>query len=102
MREIEAALPLVSPVAAEWGLVQDRVIETQAKMADIENLIKMTGKLDMDNDLDSLNSLELTHSIPSQEVGFRCVTIVLYNFFKVIMKSRLINKRVTLNVGGVR
>ena len=45
LREIEAALPLVSPVAAEWGLVQDRVIETSAKMADIENLIKMTGKL---------------------------------------------------------
>ena len=68
LREIEAALPLVFPVATEWGLVQDRVMETSVKMGDIEALIKMSGKLDMDNDLDSVNSLELTHTVPSQEV----------------------------------
>ena len=68
LREIEAALPLVSPVVTEWGLVQDRVMETSVKMGDIEALIKMSGKLDMDNDLDSVNSLELTHTVPSQEV----------------------------------
>ena len=51
-------------------LVQDLVTETSAKMGSLESLIKMTGKLDiMDNDLDSVTSLELTHTIPSAEVG---------------------------------
>ena len=70
MAEIEAALPLVTPAVTEWGLVQDLVTETSAKMGSLETLIKMTGKLDiMDNDLDSVTSLELTHTIPSTEVG---------------------------------
>ena len=69
MAEIEAALPLVTPAVTEWGLVQDLVTETSAKMGSLETLIKMTGKLDiMDNDMDSVTSLELTHTIPSTEV----------------------------------
>ena len=66
LAQIEAALPQVTPPVTEWGLVQDLVTETSAKMGNIEALIKMTGKLDMDND--SVTSLELTHTIPSNEV----------------------------------
>ena len=68
LAQIEAALPQVTPTVTEWGLVQDLVTETSAKMGNIEALIKMTGKLDMDND--SVTSLELTHTIPSNEVNF--------------------------------
>ena len=105
MAEIEAALPLVTPAVTEWGLVQDLVTGTSAKMGSLETLIKMTGKLDiMDNDMDSVTSLELTHTIPSTEVRILLLLVVTFNnvFLKVINKSRIINKRVTLNVGGVR
>ena len=102
LREIEAALTQVTPAVTEWGLVQDRVMETGDRMGSLETMIRMTGKLDMDNDMDSVNSLELTKTIPSKEVCIYWVDLADYFMFQVIMKSRLINKRVTLNVGGVR
>ena len=65
--------------------------ETAAKMETVDTLVKMSGKVPGvggdDEDLESLNSLEMTMTPPSPEV---------------IKKSRMVNKRVTLNVGGSR
>ena len=65
--------------------------ETAAKMETVDTLVKMSGKVPGvggdDEDLESLNSLEITMTPPSPEV---------------IKKSRMVNKRVTLNVGGSR
>ena len=65
--------------------------ETAAKMETLDTLVKMSGKVPGvggdDEDLESLNSLEMTMTPPSPEV---------------IKKSRMVNKRVTLNVGGSR
>ena len=67
------------------------MIETAAKMETVDTLVKMSGKVPGvggdDEDLESLNSLEITMTPPSPEV---------------IKKSRMVNKRVTLNVGGSR
>ena len=77
LREIEAALPIVSPVCDDWRLVQDTVMETASWMEVIEALVKMTGSLEMENDLESITSLELTQTIPSPEVSllFKCCKI---------------------------
>ena len=65
--------------------------ETTSKMETLETLIKMSGKVPGvgggEDDLESLTSLEVTMTAPSPEV---------------IKKSRTVNKRVTLNVGGSR
>ena len=65
--------------------------ETAAKMETVDTLVKISGKVPGvggdDEDLESLNSLEMTMTPPSPEV---------------IKKSRMINKRVILNVGGSR
>ena len=65
--------------------------ETTSKMEAVETLIKMSGKVPGvaggEDDLESLTSLEVTMTPPSPEV---------------IKKSRNVNKRVTLNVGGPR
>ena len=65
--------------------------ETTSKMEAVETLIKMSGKVPGvaggEDDLESLTSLEVTMTPPSPEV---------------IKKSRNVNKRVTLNVGGSR
>ena len=74
-----------------FSTVQDTVTETAAKMETLDTLVKMSGKVPGvggdDEDLESLNSLEMTMTPPSPEV---------------IKKSRMVNKRVTLNVGGSR
>ena len=74
-----------------FSTVQDTVTETAAKMETVDTLVKMSGKVPGvggdDEDLESLNSLEITMTPPSPEV---------------IKKSRMVNKRVTLNVGGSR
>ena len=74
-----------------FSTVQDTVTETAAKMETVDTLVKMSGKVPGvggdDEDLESLNSLEITMTPPSPEV---------------IKKSRMINKRVILNVGGSR
>ena len=74
-----------------FSTVQDTVTETAAKMETVDTLVKMSGKVPGvggdDEDLESLNSLEITVTPPSPEV---------------IKKSRMVNKRVTLNVGGSR
>ena len=74
-----------------FSTVQDTVTETAAKMETVDTLVKMSGKVPGvggdDEDLESLNSLEMTMTPPSPEV---------------IKKSRMVNKRVTLNVGGSR
>ena len=74
-----------------FSTVQDTVTETAAKMETVDTLVKMSGKVpgvgEDDEDLESLNSLEITVTPPSPEV---------------IKKSRMVNKRVTLNVGGSR
>ena len=65
--------------------------ETAGKMETVDTLVKMSGKVPGvggdDEDLESLNSLEITMTPPSPEV---------------IKKSRMVNKRVILNVGGSR
>ena len=65
--------------------------ETATKMETVDTLVKMSGKVPGvggdDEDLESLNSLEMTMTPPSPEV---------------IKKSRMVNKRVILNVGGSR
>ena len=65
--------------------------ETAVKMETVDTLVKMSGKVPGvggdDEDLESLNSLEMTMTPPSPEV---------------IKKSRMVNKRVILNVGGSR
>ena len=74
-----------------FSTVQDTVTETAAKMETVDTLVKMSGKVPGvggdDEDLESLNSLEITMTPPSPEV---------------IKKSRMVNKRVILNVGGSR
>ena len=74
-----------------FSTVQDTVTETATKMETVDTLVKMSGKVPGvggdDEDLESLNSLEMTMTPPSPEV---------------IKKSRMVNKRVTLNVGGSR
>ena len=74
-----------------FSTVQDTVTETATKMETVDTLVKMSGKVPGvggdDEDLESLNSLEITMTPPSPEV---------------IKKSRMVNKRVTLNVGGSR
>ena len=74
-----------------FSTVQDTVTETAAKMETVDTLVKMSGKVPGvggdDEDLESLNSLEMTMTPPSPEV---------------IKKSRMVNKRVILNVGGSR
>ena len=74
-----------------FSTVQDTVTETAAKMETVDTLVKISGKVPGvggdDEDLESLNSLEMTMTPPSPEV---------------IKKSRMVNKRVTLNVGGSR
>ena len=74
-----------------FSTVQDTVTETAAKMETVDTLVKISGKVPGvggdDEDLESLNSLEMTMTPPSPEV---------------IKKSRMINKRVILNVGGSR
>ena len=74
-----------------FSTVQDTVTETAAKMETVDTLVKISGKVPGvggdDEDLESLNSLEMTMTPPSPEV---------------IKKSRMVNKRVILNVGGSR
>ena len=66
--------------------MEDTLTETVVKMENVERMLRLSGA-EAEQDDESLHSLDLANSIPSPEI---------------IKQSRRVNRRVTLNVGGVR
>merc|ERR1712241_1627279 len=86
LAEIQQVLPFIFPMCQEFSKVEDTLTETVVKMENVERMMRLSGA-EAGQDEESLHSLDLANSIPSPEI---------------IKQSRRVNRRVTLNVGGVR
>merc|ERR1712038_199374 len=82
IKEVEKVLPLLSPLCQMFSDVQETVMETVSRLEAVETLVRA------EEDAESLNSVDTASNTPPSP--------------DVISRSRRVNKRVTINVGGVR
>ena len=89
--EIQKILPILGPFASNFANVQESLTDARQKLEQLEVLMNpgARGNIIFSSAEDDVESM---YSIPEHQVPDPFI----------IKKSRLLNKRVILNVGGVR
>jgi len=89
--EIQKILPILGPFASNFASVQESLVDAREKLEQLEIMMNpgARGNIIFSNAEDDMESML---SIPEHQVPDPFI----------IKKSRLLNKRVILNVGGVR
>ena len=89
--EIQRILPILGPFASNFASVQESLVDAREKLERLEIMMNpgARGNIIFSNAEDDMESML---SIPEHQVPDPFI----------IKKSRLLNKRVIVNVGGVR